>query len=503
MCGWLLTLAGAWRLAAFTERQPAARSRPAMRVARAPDGSTDWLVLPGVTWDDDDPAGNEPGNFASPAPGAGAARTHGFAWLSAACGAAAECAIYGSMAAGGRPTSLIGLWPLAVMTVISVAIAELLSACRAAVVTGGHGREVGRSNAVRRLTGSLLSPPVGVRALLAAGGFALAGAQGALLAVLAVETIAIACTGALIWKITPAGVGPARRCAAAGPRTKVSRTPGTKVTAVVGVTGPAGTSARVRITTTGPGAGAGTAVIAGTGAVASPVPVDAPFTRDAVLFLRDDGAAARWAGRLVQGNLIPLPPALAGLVATVMLAALGLRNLPGFIALTPPVVMMLAAPGSSHRHDGRFDWLVPVLLASAQYVYLATLGFALAVPGPVIFSACALTFVRYAGIAVDARAAAGRGHHVDADRAGADRAGPDQAGAGSASFGLSSVVSPGPASAGPGSGIGWETRMFAAGLAATFGLATFGYLGLATYLGALICRKVVIGYLVPREEHHR
>src|SRR5262249_36768416 len=72
----------------------------------------------------------------------------------------------------------------------------------------------------------------------------------------------------------------------------------------------------------------------------------------AVLALRDDGAAARWAGRLVQGNLIPLPPALAGLIATAMLAALGLRDLPGFIAMTPPVVMMLAAPGSSHPHDG-------------------------------------------------------------------------------------------------------------------------------------------------------
>jgi hypothetical protein len=42
--------------------------------------------------------------------------------------------------------------------------------------------------------------------------------------------------------------------------------------------------------------------------------------------------------------------------------------------------------------------------------------------------------------------------------------------------------------------------MFVVGLAATFGLATFGYVGLAAYLGVLICRKVVTGYLVPREE---
>jgi len=143
------------------------------------------------------------------------------------------------------------------------------------------------------------------------------------------------------------------------------------------------------------------------GATAHPVAGQAS-AQDVILALRDDGAAARWAGRLVQGSLIPLPPAFAGLIATAMLAALGLRNLPGFIALTPPVVMMLAAPGSSHRHDGKFDWLIPVLLALAQYVYLATLGFALAVPGPVVFSACALILVWYASVIASAgRAGAG------------------------------------------------------------------------------------------------
>jgi len=181
--------------------------------------------------------------------------------------------------------------------------------------------------------------------------------------------------------------------------------------------------------------------------------------RDVVLALRDDGAAARWAGRLVQGNLIPLAPALAGLVATSLLAALGARDLAGFIVLTPPVVMMLAAPGSSHPHDRRFDWLVPVLLAVAQYVYIAPLGFGLAVPGPVIFSTCALIFLWYSGVIAEKFAGPGRG-----------------------------------------TSIGWETRMFAIGLAATFGLGTFGYVGLATYLGVLICRKVMTGYPAPREE---
>jgi hypothetical protein len=49
-------------------------------------------------------------------------------------------------------------------------------------------------------------------------------------------------------------------------------------------------------------------------------------------------------------------------------------------------------------------------------------------------------------------------------------------------------------------GFGWETRMFVVGLGAIFGIATFGYLGLAAYLAVLIIRKVMIGYLVPLEE---
>jgi hypothetical protein len=182
-----------------------------------------------------------------------------------------------------------------------------------------------------------------------------------------------------------------------------------------------------------------------------------PAGTGTVLACRDDGPAARWAGRLVQGNLIPLPPAFAGVAATCILAALGLRNLPGVICLTPPVVMMLASGGSSHRHDGKLDWLTPVLLAVGQFVYLAALGFDLRVPGPAVFAACAVTAVWYAGIAAQ-----------PAPRAGA--------------------------------GIGWEGRMFAIGLTAIFGLATFGYLGLAAYLGALICWTVANGYQVPKEE---
>jgi hypothetical protein len=41
--------------------------------------------------------------------------------------------------------------------------------------------------------------------------------------------------------------------------------------------------------------------------------------------------------------------------------------------------------------------------------------------------------------------------------------------------------------------------MFVVG-SSPLGLATFGYVGLAAYLGVLICREVMTGYLVLREE---
>src|SRR6266702_184890 len=449
LTGWLVALGAARSLAAFAGSQAATESPPGRRVGGARvagarvargrvargqagrvraagtlDDSTDWLILPGVTWDGGSAAGRGPvdsrsdtggargviGSAAGGGPADGRSDTGtgaaGFGWMSAVCSTAAECAVYGGMAAGGGPGAPIGIWPLAVLTVASTALAELLAACRAAAVTSGRCQEIGGNPARRRWTGRLLRPPVGARALLAAAGFALAGPEAALLAVSAVEVISVAATIAMLGKIAPAA---ARAEASAG-----------------------------------------------------------------VLALRDDGAAARWAGRLVQGTLIPLPPAFAGLIATALLAALGLRDLPGFIALTPPVVMMLAAPGSSHPHDGRFDWLVPVLLAAAQYIYVGALGFALDLPGPVVFSACALTFLWYASLAAPAATAP---------------AAAGQAGAGPA--------------AEAGSGIGWESRLFTIGLAATFGLPAFGYVGLATYLGALICREVRIGYLMPREDDRR
>ena len=356
----------------------------------------------------------------------------GFGWLAAISAMAAESAIYGGMAAGSAHATLIGAWPLAVFAVASVALTDVLGACRAAALTSERSRDLGR-NPVLRAVGTLLRVPPGLRGLLALAAYGLGGPQAALLAVLGLGAVTIAAAVATLATVVPAagagktGAGKTRAGKTRAGKTRAGKTragktragqtgpanspaaaarPGTspRITAIVGVAGSQGETTAVQFTTTPspawlaasrqraapqsrPPAAAGRAAI--------PTAATEAQRRDVILALRDDGAVARRAGRLVQGNLIPLPPALAGLIATSMLAALGLHHLPGFIALTPPVVMMLAAPGSSHPHDGRFDWVVPALLAAAQFVYLGSLGFAVALPGPVVFAACAIVAIWY------------------------------------------------------------------------------------------------------------
>src|SRR5258707_588853 len=81
----------------------------------------------------------------------------------------------------------------------------------------------------------------------------------------------------------------------------------------------------------GPDSQAGTAPAPGTAARRGPGPV----RRTDMAAARDDGPLARFAGALVRGQLVPLPPAVAGLTATVLLATLGLRDLAGLVLLTP------------------------------------------------------------------------------------------------------------------------------------------------------------------------
>ena len=176
---------------------------------------------------------------------------------------------------------------------------------------------------------------------------------------------------------------------------------------------------------------------------------------------RGDGVLASWVGALVDGRLPPLPPLLAGLLVTGVLAALGLGNLPGILVLTPIEAMMLAALGARHPHDGRLDWLVPALLLAGEGVFLAALGLARHVTPWVVFALLAAVLVRHVDLACRARA--GRG--IEAD-----------------------VL-----------GLGWEGRMLLAGVAATAGIVPFAYAVLSGYLWLLFIWDFLTSWLGPDE----
>lgn len=195
-------------------------------------------------------------------------------------------------------------------------------------------------------------------------------------------------------------------------------------------------------------------------------PADASRT-EAVLWLRDDGVLARQAGRIVRGNLLPLPPALLGFAAVITLAVLGMRNLSGLLVIGPALIMLLAAPGSSSDHAGRLDWMVPILLLGAQLVYIVALG----APGPVGFALCAALLLHYIDLAwSESPALPARPGQL---------ARPGQPG------------QPTGVLAEHESWLGWEGRMLFVGLAAAAGLTTFAYLALTAYLGVLVGAKIV------------
>jgi hypothetical protein len=377
----------------------------------------------------------------------------GFAWLFAVGSAAGECAIYGGIAAAGQSGGWTGAWPVAITTVVSLALADLLAAVGGAVETGGvagtggvivadpettggatapgavtappdvgPGRAVAGYSMAWRWIGQVLGAPAG-RVAVAGVALVLGGPQAALACVLAVTTVSV---GVAAWRL------------ASRPR-------------------PGGLS--VWLPAFGPPPGDFAAWPA------------AP--RGPVMTCRDDGALARWAGRLVRGNIMPLPPICAGVSAIALLAVLGLGGLPDIVALAPLMALLLAAPGSAHPHDGPADWLAPILLALGQFVYLAALGFGRQVPSPVVFALCALTATWYVGIATWSQVLATV---------------PGSAVPGSAVPG--SAV---PGSARPMGGLGWESRAFVVTFVAIAGIATVGYLGLSLYLGVLICRTVMAG----------
>lgn len=189
-----------------------------------------------------------------------------------------------------------------------------------------------------------------------------------------------------------------------------------------------------------------------------PEPAIDPRAPAIILACRDDGAAAVWLGQLVRGQFVPLPPAIAGLAATCLLAVLGLRNLPGILLLTPLVVMLLAAPGNSHPHDGRLDWMVPAVLLAGQLVYVAALGFSFRIPAAVTYTLCAAVALRYLDLTTRD---------------------PNEGQI-------------------PDTRLGWEGRMLAVGLGAMFGIGMIAFLAMTAYLGVLICGNVTASCLAGR-----
>jgi hypothetical protein len=181
-----------------------------------------------------------------------------------------------------------------------------------------------------------------------------------------------------------------------------------------------------------------------------------PRDRGELRGYRGDGRIAIWIGKWVDGRVPPLPPLVVGLLVTGVLTALGLRNLPAIMLLTPVEAMLLAAFASWHPHDGRSDWVVPPLLQAAEYVFIAEIGFVGRVWPPLTFAVVAAAGLRHLDLAYRVRGRLA---------AGVDRR-----------------------------GLGWEGRMIVAGIAAAFGFAPLAYGALALYLWWRLGRDWLVGW---------
>lgn len=171
-------------------------------------------------------------------------------------------------------------------------------------------------------------------------------------------------------------------------------------------------------------------------------------------------------GELVRGNFVPLPPAILGLLATATLTYLGIRSLPAILILSPPLIMLLAAPGSSNPHTGRLDWLTPAVLLGWQFLYLAAIGVAGSVPGPATFTLCAVLLLRYTDLAFPGRPVA-----------------------------IVEPKEPGDSPHERGTMLGWEGRMLLVGAGVAVGIGMYAFLAMAAYLGMLICAKILTSCL--------
>jgi len=341
-------------------------------------------------------------------------------WLASICALAGELAVYAGLAAGAAPGER-QVWALATAAAVLLGmrkVARMIRPARlAAPARPGNPPEdqpTGPGRALAVLAARVPALPAGERAIVITVTAAVYGTRMSLLVLTWWGAVALA------WAV-------------AGPR---------------------------------PGSGSSRAPDDAPGAAQRDVPGGAQRAAPdrlppaAIAAARDDGPIARFAGAVVRGQLVPLPPAVAGLTATVLLATLGLHGLAGLVLLTPVAAMLLAAPGSAHPHDGPLDWLTPLVIQAGQYAYLAALGFAKGVPGPLVFALIGLVAVRQLDAAYRARYPLPAGD--------------------------------------PRGGIGWEGRMLAAGVGAMLGVGTLTYLALTVYLLWLVCSGSLASWLAIR-----
>jgi hypothetical protein len=332
-------------------------------------------------------------------------------WLTALTGAAGEYAVYAGLAVGWAGVGPRHAWGYAIAAMILLAVRQMTDGCYAAVA-GARPAPASSGHRLLRLTGQSIALPAGERTLLIAVTAAVWGPR-------------IALTALIGWGVIALGYVLAER--------SVARPPAPSGAPVEPSTDPPGTQA---------------------GAVKTqPAHV--------LVASRDDGPLASRIGAVVQGQLPPLLPAIAGITVTAMLAALGLHNVPGVLLLAPAVAMLLAALGADSPHTGRFDWLVPPLLQAGQYAYLTAVAFAANVPAPAIY-------VLIAAIAL---------HHLDVLSRERDKSAP----------------SPGSTAA----GLGWEGRMLVVGIGGMLGFATFVCIALTGYLWALFGWDSLTGWAAP------
>ncbi|MFI6476887.1 DUF5941 domain-containing protein [Nonomuraea sp. NPDC050663] len=190
-----------------------------------------------------------------------------------------------------------------------------------------------------------------------------------------------------------------------------------------------------------------------------------PIPRSSVVAYRDDGPISRAMGFMVAGQLPPLPPLVVAAFVIGVLMVIGIAGSNDWAVLALAMTLLLAGPGSSHPHDGRYDWLAPPLLRGIEYICIAAVGFAHEV-GPLwIFALLgAMAF-----------------HHYDLVYRIRQRVYPPPW--------LSTF------------GLGWDGRMIAVSLGVVAGWPTVGFGVLAAYLWAFFGWESLTCWLAaPRGE---